>query len=317
MTALASTRLTFRLNRFELIAFGLVLGGLAIALFLASGYLAGLAPPAECYRPGQALDSGACEIARIEFSDAQGRFNGLLVAPLLLVTYSIGLFLGVPIVGRELERGTVRLAWWLSPSRLRWFAARVVPMLAVLVVLTFVAGVAMDRFFAVSTPGQDLSNSFDGYGARGGLLASRALFIFAVAVAAGAIIGRALPAVILAAVIAGVGLWGGLMVEDRVLATEAVAVEVDVNDEFGGFRPGDRYIDQRFRLPDGSLVGYEYFGGNDPYDAFGNPTYPMVNLVIPGTQYRFVEAREAIALGAVSVAFLLLAAAVVVRRRPG
>ena len=93
--------------------------------------------------------------------------------------------------------------------------------------------------------------------------------------------------------------------------------DVDVNDEFGGFRPGDRYIDQRFRLPDGSLVGYEYFGGNGPYDQFGNPTYPMVNLVIPGTQYRFVEAREAVALGVVSVAFLLVAAAVVVRRRPG
>jgi hypothetical protein len=317
MTALAGARLTFRLNRFELIAFGIALGGLAIAVFLASAYVAGLTPPVECLRPGDVLESAECQLARIEFSDAQGRFNGLLVAPLLLVTYTIGLFLGVPIVGRELERGTVRLAWWLSPSRLRWYAARVLPILAVLVVLTFAAGVAMDRWFAVSMPGQDVANSFDGYGARGGLLAGRAVLLFAVAVAAGAIIGRVLPAVILAAVIAGVGLWGGLMVEDRVLASEAVQVEVDPNDEFGGFRPGDRYIDQRFRLPDGSLVGYEYFGDNGPYDEFGNPTYPMVNLVIPGSQYRFVEAREALALGVVSVAFLLLAAAVVVRRRPG
>ena len=45
----------------------------------------------------------------------------------------------------SLERGTVRLAWWLTPSRWRWYLARLLPILGVVVVLTFAAGVAADR----------------------------------------------------------------------------------------------------------------------------------------------------------------------------
>lgn len=310
-------RLTFRLNRFELIAFGAGLGGLAVATFVASVYVASLMPGPEC-RQASELTPFECQRAVEAFSNAQGWLRGLLMAPLLLVTYAIGLFLGVPIIARELERGTVRLAWSLAPSRWRWYLARSVPILLVLAVLTFAAGLATDRFFAVSNPGEDLSVSFQGYGARGGLLASRAVFIFAVAVAVGSIIGRALPSVIVAALVATIGLTGWTQVHQEILKGEAIAIPVDSNDEFGGYRPGDMSFEQRFVLPDGTLVGWEYFGdGNQPFDEFGNPVYPMVSMVIPGERYRFVETREAVALGAASLVALLLAAGVVSRRRPG
>ncbi len=78
------------------------------------------------------------------------------------------------------------------------------------------------------------------------------------------------------------------------------------------------WIDSKFQLPDGSLVGWEYFGDQGPvYDENGNSQFPMVSLVIPGERYRFVEAREALALALGTLVALLLAAAVVVRRRPG
>jgi hypothetical protein len=80
---------------------------------------------------------------------------------------------------------------------------------------------------------------------------------------------------------------------------------------------GNLYFDQRFVLPDGTLVGYEYFGGADPYDQNGNPRYPMVAMVVKGERYRFVESREAAALAGGSLVALLLAAFVVSRRRPG
>ena len=95
----------------------------------------------------------------------------------------------MPIVARELERGTARLAWSLAPSRMRWYLARLLPILVVLAILTFVAGIAVDRFIAATTPETDLSNSFTAFGFRGLLIASRAVFIFAVAVAVGAIVG--------------------------------------------------------------------------------------------------------------------------------
>jgi ABC-type transport system involved in multi-copper enzyme maturation permease subunit len=233
---------------------------------------------------------------------------------LVFLSFAAGLFLGVPIVARELERGTARLAWSLAPSRMRWFLARLLPVLALLAVVTFLAGIAAERFVASTTAETDLANSFTNFGFRGLLIASRAVFIFAVGVAVGSIVARALPAVILAAVIATIGLAGGERVHNMILASEAVVVPADQNNNP---RQGDLFIDQKFVLPDGSLVDYGYFAGTDPYDQNGNPKYPIVNLVVPGDRYRFVETREALALAGGSLVALVLAGFVVSRRRPG
>ena len=74
---------------------------------------------------------------------------------------------------------------------------------------------------------------------------------------------------------------------------------------------------QKFVLPDGSMVDYGYFGGQDPFDANGSPKDPIVSIVVPGERYRFVETREALALAGGSIVALLLAGFVVSRRRPG
>jgi ABC-type transport system involved in multi-copper enzyme maturation permease subunit len=307
-------RLTLRLHRFELFAFGAAIIVLVIGSFLVAAYIDGFKLPAECVTQDGNVPF-SCESAFRAVDNARS-IGALIMSPLLIVTYTIGLFLGVPVIARELERGTVRLAWWLTPSRWRWYLARVVPILGAVALLTFAAGVASDRMFAVNNPSLDMSRAFDGYGARGGLLAARAVFIFAVAVFVGSFIGRSLPAVIVAALVAVIGLSGGMQVHQRIMASEAVAVPMDPF-EGGQTRPGDLYIDQRFVLPDGSLVGYESFNGSGPYDDQGMPLYPQVMLVMPGERYRFVETREALVLGAGSLAALLLAGFVVARRRPG
>ena len=304
--------LTLRLHRFEIIAFGLALGGLSIAAVLASLYLGSIAPPSEC-RTFTESTPPSCEAARTAFYDAQGRIASLLLAPLLLVTSAVGLFLGVPIVARELERGTVRLAWSLSPTRWRWYVGRVVPVLLVVVGLTVAAGLAAELFFAASTPGVDAAASFNGYGARGVVLAGRATFLFAIAVVVGAILGRALPAIIVAAVIAAIGFYGALQLQQQVLRSEAITVPADPN---GGGNGDDLYFDQLFVLPDGSLVGYDYFPDGNAYDESGNPLYPMVSLVVPAQRYSFVVARETAGFGLAAIVILASGAAVVSRRRP-
>jgi hypothetical protein len=315
---LQEIRLTMRLHRFELYAFGTALVVLAIAGFVGSAYVDGLRPGPECL----AIDGSApavCEAALRAWNGAQLTIGGLVLSPTLAVAYVIGAFLGVPIVGRELERGTTRLAWSLAPSRWRWFAVRVLPVLALIVVLTFVAGAAVDRFFAVSVRGEDPTASFSLFGARGVLLAARAAFIFGVAVVVGAVVGRALPALILTALIASIAIAGGEGIHQNViLRSEAVAFREDFSGEGDpNAGRGDLYIDTAFQLPDGSLVGYEYFGDEDLYDPNGNPRYPMFSMRIPGSQYRFVEAREALVLGGGTLLTLLLGGAVVARRRPG
>jgi len=311
-------RLTLRLHRFELFAFGAAIIGLVIGSFAAAAYIDSFRPPPECVTFTQEVPA-TCDSFLLKLSDARA-LGALVASPLLLVMFAMSLFLGVPVIARELERGTVRLAWWLTPSRWRWYLARLLPMLLVVGLLTFAAGVASDRMFAANNPQLDISNAFDGYGARGGLLAARALFVFAVAVFVGSFIGRALPALIVAALVAAIGLTGGINVHERILAGEAIAVPVDMAENGdSGSKPGDKYIDQRFVLPDGSLVGYEYFynDGLEPFDENGFPKYPMVTLVIPGERYRFVEAREAAVLIGGSLVALLIAGFVVARRRPG
>jgi hypothetical protein len=310
-------RLTFRLSRFELLAFGGFIAAFIAGTLLAASWLDAARPPAECLAPALDAYPPGCEAALNAWYQAQGGIAGLSVGLVVFLAFAAALFLGVPIVARELERGTSRLAWSLAPSRTRWFLARMLPILVVLAVITFVAGVVVDRYAASATQETDLSNSFTMFGFRGLLIASRAVFIFSVAVLVGAIVGRALPAVILTAVIATIGLAGGERVHQMILAREAVAIPIDFENGEGSVRPGDLFIDQKFVLPDGTLVDYGYFGGEDPYDQNGNPRYPMVTLVVPGERYRFVETREALALAAGSLVALGLAAFVVSRRRPG
>lgn len=316
-------RLTLRLSQFELIAFGGFVS-LFIALTVgAATWIDSLRPPAECLTGsfGEPVAVGAimgrCEALNNAWYSAQNGPASLSFGLLLFLSFAAALFLGVPIVAREIERGTSRLAWSLAPSRMRWFVSRMVPILVVVAVLTYVAGIATDRFVAAVQPNDDLANSFTMFGFRGLLIASRAVFIFSVAVLVGAIVARALPAVILTAVIATIGLAGGERVHQMILEREAVAIPV--NQETGGTKLGDMYIDQKFVLPDGTLVGWQYFNGesNGPYDDQGNPKYPMVAIVIPGERFRFVETREAVALAAGSLVALLLAGFVVSRRRAG
>ena len=309
-------RLTLRLNRFELLAFGGIIVALVIETLVAAAWLDSLRPPAGCLNNFQNEAPLGCEAATQAWYSAQNGFAGLGSGLAVFLSFAAAVFLGVPIVAREVERGTSRLAWSLAPSRMRWFLARLVPILVILAAISFVTGVAVDRFVSASSQDPDTSRSFAVFGFRGLLVASRAMFVFAVAVAVGAIIPRALPAVILTAVIATIGLAGGERAHNEILQREAIAVPVS-QDGSGEATIGAMYFDQRFVLPDGSLVGYEYFNGQDPYDENGNAKYPMVALVVPGERYRFVETREALVLAVGSLVALLLAGFVVSRRRPG
>jgi hypothetical protein len=312
---LAAARLTFRIGRTELLAFGGVLVGLAIATYLSAIWVDSLRPPLSCLG-GQEFDAD-CEVASQAWYAAQAGLPGLFAGLLLFVTFAAGLFLGVPIVAREVERGTTRLAWALSPSRMRWFGQRMLPVLGLMLLVAILAAFATERMSVSLNPTLDTSNAFVTFGYRGIPLAARAIFIFAVGVLVGAVVARTLPAIILGAIIAAIGLSGGQAVHQKLLVAEAVQVPVDMNGEQQG-ATGDMFIDQRFVLPDGTLVGYEYFGGETPFDdATGNPLYPMVNLVIPGTRYQEVAAREALALLGGALVGLLAAGFVVNRRRPG
>ena len=136
------------------------------------------------------------ELLRVDRPMADLLWPALFAIPLLL-----GMFWGAPLVGRELESGTYRLAWTQSVSRRRWLSVRVA--LVILVALA-VAGLATWLVSWWYAPLDAVNqNSFDPsvFGARGVLAIGYAGFAVALGVAAGALTRRTLPA--MAATLAG------------------------------------------------------------------------------------------------------------------
>lgn len=130
---------------------------------------------------------------------------GTLYHAALAVMYAlpalIGVFWGAPLVARELEAGTHRLAWNQEVTRTRWLATK-------LVVLGTAAGaVAGVLSLAVSWWARHIDAAADDritplvYGARGVVPVGYALFGFALGVTAGMLLRRTMPA--MAATLAG------------------------------------------------------------------------------------------------------------------
>jgi hypothetical protein len=309
---LSAWRLTFRLHRFEVIAlavFGVLLTGLAL---LVASRLDSIGFTGACIdRTGTRPIPAFCEpLGQLFYNRANSEASPVQMF-IAMVPFIAAVLLGTAIVGREIERGTARLAWSLAPSRRAWFLMRLVPIAVLIAVVTFVLGMAADRLLRAAMPDIDTANAFVNFGVRGVVLAARVVFVFALAVVVGSIIGRVMPAVIVAAVLAWFAISGGERVHNEILQRETVVVAQEA------VGSGDMQFDQRFQLPDGRLIGWDEMQQIDP--PIGDnwqPKYPMVALVIPGSRYRQVELREVAALGGGTLVAFGLTSLVVARRRP-
>jgi hypothetical protein len=113
----------------------------------------------------------------------------------------IGIFWGAPLLARELETGTHRLAWNQSVTRTRWLAAKL------LIAGTATAATTGLLSWAVTTWAHRIDSATGDritpmvFGARGIVPIGYALFAFALGVTAGMLIRRTVPA--MAATLAG------------------------------------------------------------------------------------------------------------------
>lgn len=139
-----------------------------------------------------------CAALKAEFlNHGHNVFFGLLalLGPLLLaVPALLGIFWGAPLVARELETGTYRLAWTQTVTRTRWFVVKVA--------LTGFASIAVAGLLSLMitwwespidrvTADQFRAGLFD---ERGIVAVGYAAFAFALGLTAGTIIRRTLPA---------------------------------------------------------------------------------------------------------------------------
>jgi len=187
--------LTWRQFRAQAIVVYAALGALTV-LLAATG--AGLADLAE--------SSGSRFFEELSLSRGDLAVYNLGFAAVLIVPAIVGVFLGAPLVARELEAGTHRLAWNQTVTRTHWLAIKVgltglVALAGVAVLtlaLTWWAG-PIDT--AISNGQRDHQGLFGvprmsppTFGTRGIVPIGYTAFAFALGVTAGTVIRRTVPA---------------------------------------------------------------------------------------------------------------------------
>jgi hypothetical protein len=231
-----------------------VVSAIVLGLFDAGGY-------ARCAIDDSLANTGLCQGTMAVWLERIARAS-LGIVPIFPVV--AGLLAGGPIVARELETGTARLAWSLGPSRLRWFAQRAVPLLALALIAGLAIGLTAEALAHQQFPSVDLGQSFVFFRGRGLLIAAETLLVASIALAVGAILGRAIPTLILSLLLVWALALAVDKVDRQVLTNEAVVISDEEYDYENSL-----FLDSRFRLPDGSLVDLRGARGDPPRDQRG------------------------------------------------
>ncbi len=320
-------RLSFQLQRWEVLASGLGVTLLAIAMAWLAWQLRGLAEASpQCADPSQIV--AGCERVAEQLQglgDWANRSTYLSYG----APFGMGLLLGAPLVAREVEGRTAQVAWTLSRSRLVWLARRVAFAALIAVVLLAIVAIAGEILAAASLPGGKPGEDFFWYGRRGGLIVARGLAALGIGVLVGAMTGRTLPA-LLAAAFASVLIFVAVsLTMDRWNESEGVLQAVEDERRESGLQLG-----ARIELTSGEMVTWPELqargidaaaidmDGNiyANVDDLGDPSHAIgVDriLVVPGRLYPQIVLRESGVLALLTVVFLALAGVVVSHRRPG
>jgi hypothetical protein len=215
------------------------------------------------------------------------------------------------------------------------------------VIVGLVAGFLGDQVEAVRSPLVDPGRSFEGFGLRGLALAGTGLAVFGLTLLGGTVIGRLLPALMAAAVLGLAGVVTVNLVTDNLLRSETVISSQPFGQSFVAFGgsadsppdaqasatppwPEPRFVDERVMVPSGEVLtiqeASDRYGGiwmvDDP-SALGPGDLPPgavpmreIAVVNPGEIYPLADARMGLLFGVIGLMSIVLAFAVIDRRRP-
>ncbi|HEX6547825.1 MAG TPA: hypothetical protein VF134_03700 [Candidatus Dormibacteraeota bacterium] len=175
---------TWRQHRFEAL-WAALLAGLLMTL---TWFVGSQLQAAACSGPGHSVCLADDLPGRVaQFIVGLNLYNyGLAVLPGLA-----GAFIGAPLVAREVENGTHRLAWTQGVTRLRWFTVKLVLVAIPLLLAAAAAGLLEVWLLNVASA---RANHWAFFDQQAPLTAAATLFALALGVAWGAVIGRSIPA---------------------------------------------------------------------------------------------------------------------------
>jgi hypothetical protein len=136
---------------------------------------------------------GTCDLAVNAFTSHYGWQQTVLAILILFLPAVTGVFWGAPLVAREFETGTFRLAWTQSVTRTRWLAAKVAVVGFASVAATALLTLMVTWWF---TPLDHYQRRFDQalFGERNIAPIGYAAFAFALGLIAGLVLRRTLAA---------------------------------------------------------------------------------------------------------------------------
>lgn len=183
---------TWRQLRSQTVILAAALAALGVLLLVAARITTDLyATVAACHSDCDSVVSAF--LARFHSSAAYPTYLAGLGAVYVLPAL-LGIFWGAPLIARELETGTHRLAWNQSVTRTRWLAVKLVAGCVIAATGASLLSFAMTVSFQ-----QVITASRDGmipllYGGRGIVPVAYAIFAFVLGVTVGMLMGRVLPA---------------------------------------------------------------------------------------------------------------------------
>lgn len=308
-------RIAWRMQRWEL---AVLVGGcvlLALAMTLVAWQLDVSREAVEaCYADVTTALSASCR-SSIEWGNLLAGAVGMLSAAATFAPFAVGLFLGAPLVAREIEHRTAPIAWTLSLSRRRWLAGRTLPVILLIGVALLAVGQASELLLSTA---EETQLGFRHMGMHGPLLAARGLAVFAIGVVIGMLVGRVLPAILLTGFAIVALVTATQLGRDQLMRAEAVWLPMGDQSEVVAM-----VYDTGFRSDTtGEVITWQEAYEQHP-DAFSETTGELIVpgttavwLVVPPDLYGLFVARELGALMAVFIVGSGLAVAVVVSRRP-
>jgi hypothetical protein len=141
----------------------------------------------------------SCGRALIAFQSRFGVFQQPLYLAFLVLPALPGFFIGAPLLAREFEQGTDQMVWTQGITRRRWLLVKLAVLASATAVMAGIVAVAGQEW-STSVPDNSYSQWF-AFDVQGPELVAYTLFAFALGVAAGAAIGRTVPAMAAALVV--------------------------------------------------------------------------------------------------------------------
>lgn len=308
-------RVLLRPHRFEAVAVAVLA---ALAFIVAGGLVIRLlayAIPIECFTRAAGDSCIPWQQEMDLYRETAGSWGFAALAAIALLPAACGLLFGISLVGKELDQGTTTFAWSMAPSRRRWLLQRVLPIGLAIVLIGLAGGALGDVVATMREPFTDPNGSLSNLGIRGVVLGAETLAYFGLALLVGAVVGRVLPALLLACVLVVTAFLGVTLLTDTFLSMETVLTY-----GMDGGVP-DRVVDYMIQSPQGEVMTYY-----EAYQRYGElamesmdgpaATFRTVLRINPPELYPFAVARMFVLYSALGLVGIVLSFAVVDRRRP-